>query len=512
MSRKLFYLSVLLLGVVCLAVIGPRLSKAQLPDVPPPPADPNAAYAAPATGQPADDPNIDVQTRGPVHEAYAAPVSGGQAVATIVVQRQPPAPVNEVPPDMKPDSDKAVWIPGYWAWDEERKDFLWVSGVWRAPPPGFRWMPGYWKDNEGQGYQWVTGYWMPAHLQEATFMPQPPQSMDSGPNAPQPSADHFWVPGHWQWYDGRGYLWQPGYWAVAQPDWIWVPATYYWCPSGWVYVPGYWDYPLARRGLVFSPVYFAGPVAYYRPAVCLDVGVLSFSLFCHPAYCHYYFGDYYDDHYVVIGIRPWFYFNGPRHGYDPIFGYYRWYHEVHMGERDWGNHLAGWHEYYRTHPDMRPPHSLAEQRAMMAHGLAGRPDARQLYMARDVHQAGAVGGARLRQVSPAEHAQLTQAARETTHFQQERQQLERNTAAGARGPSQPSRVSLASMPSFKSQNLPGASAANVRTATNAAAAGKMGGAAPGAARPGAQVARPGTQPARGSTNSRSKSDKDKPRN
>ena len=125
---------------------------------------------------------------------------------------------------------------------------------------------------------------------------------------------------------------------------------------------------------------------------------------------------------------------------------------------------------------MRPPHTLAAQRAMMAHGLAGRPDARQLYMARDVHQAGAAGGMRMQQVSAAEHARLTQAARQTTQFQQERQQMERNTAAGGRGPSQPSRVNLASsMPSYKSSNLPGASAANVRTsATNAAAAAKTG--------------------------------------
>ena len=125
---------------------------------------------------------------------------------------------------MKPDSDKATWIPGYWGWDDERKDFIWVSGVWRVPPPGFRWMPGYWQDNQGQGHQWISGYWMQAHLQEATFMPQPPQSIDNGPTSEQPDANHFWVGGHWQWYEGR-YAWQPGYWAASQPDWLWVPAT-----------------------------------------------------------------------------------------------------------------------------------------------------------------------------------------------------------------------------------------------------------------------------------------------
>ena len=469
-ARKSFCSLGGLLGWVCLAVAGATVTRTFAQDAPPPPlpADPNGIAAQAPAGAAAEDPNVQVMTRGPVHEAYAMPVTQGQAAAGIVVPREPPAPVDEVPPDMKPDSDKATWIPGYWGWDDERKDFIWVSGVWRVPPPGFRWMPGYWQDNQGQGHQWVSGYWMPAHLQDVTYMPQPKESIDNGPTSEQPDANHFWVAGHWQWYEGR-YAWQPGYWAASQPDWLWVPATYYWCPRGWVYVPGYWDYPLARRGLVFSPVYFAGPVGVYRPAVCLDVGVLSFSLFCRPAYCHYYFGDYYDDRYVGLGIRPWFYYNSWHHGYDPLFGYYRWYHEDHMGEREWGHHLVGWHEYYRVHPDMRPPHTLMEQRALIASGaMRNRPDARQLYMAHDVHQmdARAAGAMRMTRVSAAEHAQLAQSARETTHFQQERQQFERSSAAGARGPSQPSRAALTSMPSFKSSTLPGASAANVQASAS----------------------------------------------
>ena len=46
---------------------------------------------------------------------------------------------------------------------------------------------------------------------------------------------------------------------------------------------------------------------------------LTCSLFCRPAYCHYYYGDYYADSYVTIGIRPWFLFQVPRYGYDPLF-------------------------------------------------------------------------------------------------------------------------------------------------------------------------------------------------
>ena len=305
---------------------------------------------------------------------------------------------------MKPDAHNAAWIPGYWSWDDERRDFIWVSGVWRVPPPGFQWMPGYWQDAQGQGYQRISGYWMPAQAQETTYLPQPQPSIDTGPPGPAPGQNYFWIPGHWQWL-GERYVWQAGYWAAYQPDWIWVPATYAWTPRGWVYVPGYWDYPLARRGLAFSPVYFTGPVAVYRPAICLDAGVFSVSLFCRPAYGHYYFGDYYDDRYVALGIRPYFYYNSPRIGYDPLFGYYRWYHVDRMGELEWDRHLVGWHEYYRGHPEMRPPHTWAAQQRLLAsrEGM-GRPDIAQLRLVGDVHVVARLPGAsvRLQVVSPAE--------------------------------------------------------------------------------------------------------------
>ena len=375
----------------------------------------------------------------------------------MIVPKQPAAPIEEVPPDMKPEGQNSVWIPGYWSWDDDRRDFLWVSGVWRVPPPGYRWMPGYWQPVPGQGTQWISGYWMPAHIEETTFLPQPPQSVDRGPTSNPPGANYFWIPGHWQWRE-VSYVWQPGYWLACQPDWIWVSPSYYWCPRGWVYVPGYWDYPLARRGLVFSPVYFNGPVAVYRPAICLDAGAFSVSLFCRPSYGHYYFGDYYDDRYVTLGIRPWFYYNSPRYGYDPLFTYYRWYHVEHLGERQWGEHLVGWHDYYRTHPDMRPPHTLAAQRRLLARpGGMSRPDIQQLRMAHDIHEVSArPGGVRLQAVSQAEHAQLHQAARETVSFGQQRQQMERQTTAGAAGgPTQPQRANLTNMPSFKSTQLPG---------------------------------------------------------
>src|SRR5262245_62123195 len=79
----------------------------------------------------ADDPQgADVQTRGPVHEAYATPTSL-QPSPSPVVSKKPPAPIEELPPDEKPAGENVEWIPGYWAWDDDRTDFLWVSGIWR---------------------------------------------------------------------------------------------------------------------------------------------------------------------------------------------------------------------------------------------------------------------------------------------------------------------------------------------------------------------------------------------
>ena len=46
----------------------------------------------------------------------------------------------------KPAGVEVSWIPGYWAWENEDKDYLWVSGFWRDMPPDRRWVPGTWQE------------------------------------------------------------------------------------------------------------------------------------------------------------------------------------------------------------------------------------------------------------------------------------------------------------------------------------------------------------------------------
>ena len=71
---------------------------------------------------------MDVLTYGPIHEAFAETVEFDPEPG-IIVPKAPPDAIHEIPPDQKPESD-VEWIPGYWAWDGDRTDFIWVSGIW----------------------------------------------------------------------------------------------------------------------------------------------------------------------------------------------------------------------------------------------------------------------------------------------------------------------------------------------------------------------------------------------
>src|SRR5512141_735640 len=90
-----------------------------------------------------DQEQPEVLTRGPVHEAFAEPVPL-QVQAGLIVSNAPPANIEEVPPAERPQGNHFVWVPGYWSWDADRNDFIWVSACWRVGPPNTYWVPGYW--------------------------------------------------------------------------------------------------------------------------------------------------------------------------------------------------------------------------------------------------------------------------------------------------------------------------------------------------------------------------------
>jgi len=306
--------------------------------------------------------DVEVLGRGPVHEAFADPVTDDPG-PTPIVPKKPPAPIEEMPPDQKPEGDDVQWIPGYFAWDDDKADFLWVSGFWRTPPPDHTWMPGRWRSVEG-GWQWVAGFWATTEQTDVEYLPPPPESIEAGPSTPPPQPDSTYVPGCWVYRDTR-YLWRPGTWVAYRPDWMWSPARYCWTPGGYIFVEGFWDYLLPRRGLLFAPVYFhnrvwARPNWYYQPRYVVPHTTLVTSLFVRPSFGHYYFGDYFETTYRKRGYVAWVdYRVGRQQVPDPIFAHYR--ARYHREQPTWEKEVRTVYEERRLGNLPRPPRTLVEQ-------------------------------------------------------------------------------------------------------------------------------------------------------
>lgn len=302
---------------------------------------------------------VQVLTRGPVHEAFAEVIAFDRA-AGVVAPKAPPDAIDELPPDQKPVGANVAWIPGYWAWDDDAKDFLWVSGVWRYLPPGRQWVAGYWGKSD-DGYQWTSGYWADGKAREIEYLPQPPEMANAEPEGDAPSENQAWIPGVSVWSNGR-YVTRPGYWAKMQSDWVWIPAHYVATPRGYVFVDGYWDYSVNRRGVLFAPVSFdagvyAQPGFSYSPIYAISTAAFLGNLFLRPSYGHYYFGDYYAANYEGMGFYPAYAFHNQR-GYDPFFAQQRW---MNREDRAWQEGVETQFRNRCNNEDARPPRTLAAQ-------------------------------------------------------------------------------------------------------------------------------------------------------
>ena len=326
---------------------------------------------------------VEVLTRGPVHEAFAQPVVWDEGAGFIITPR-PPAPLDEIIPDEKPAGYHIVWIPGYWSWDTDRSGFIWVSGCWRAVPPNTSWVPGYWAVARG-GYQWIAGFWATADTEEIEYLPAPPATLEEGPRGPV-FPDSIWIPGCWVRHEGR-YAWRPGFWDQARPNWVWEPAHYVLTPRGWVYVEGYWDYPLDHRGVAFLPIY-CPPRLYgradfrYSPLIVLDLGVLTVNLFSSPQRHHYYFGDYYGPEHSREGFRPWYEARDRHDSYDPIFAHQQW---EHRDDRRWVENQRTEYEHRRDDKSLRPARTYEAMRAEVAR--LPEQERRQAQVARPMKEA-----------------------------------------------------------------------------------------------------------------------------
>ena len=307
-----------------------------------------------------DPEEMELLMRAPLHEAFAEVLETSYEPGPLVL-REPPELIEELPPEYKPEGENVLWISGYWYWDEDRDDFIWISGVWRDAPPSQRWVPGYWATEVG-GFRWVRGFWIGEEIDELIYLPQPPAPLEVGPSTPAPSEDFFYTPGTWVHRDSR-YIWQPGHYAPFIEDIMWVPPTYVWTPSGYIFRPGYWDRPFDCRGTVFAPVAFRRPIFraasfVLRPRCVIDTGFGLFPhLFVRRGFRHYYFGNYYDARFVGGGFCPWSnigHFGFHRTQFDPLYSFYgspfiryRNTSVIHWAQ--------GQHVFFNQNAHLRPP-------------------------------------------------------------------------------------------------------------------------------------------------------------
>lgn len=343
----------LLLMALFASLAAVRPASAQAPAIPP-------FDRADTPGEPPPVPGAEgeVQGRGPINEGFAQP-GGGVGRPAGVVPKEPPTPIPETPPAQRPAGDGVAWIPGYWSWDEERRDFLWVTGSWRVAPAGRTWVPGYWAEAD-DGWRWVSGQWAVSARARMQYLPEPPASLDRGPSVPPPEVDYSYVPGTWL-YDETRWLWRPGYYAAPRDGLVYTPSRYVWTPRGFVFVPGFWDRPLDSRGTLFASVYFgsdfAPPVGWaYRPRFAVDLDAALGSLWVGPGASSYAFGDYYAPRYARAGYRSWLVY-GPA-ARDPLYGYYQ---NANRNNPAWRSDLVATHNGRIRGTVAAPPPTLAAQ-------------------------------------------------------------------------------------------------------------------------------------------------------
>lgn len=257
---------------------------------------------------------IQIYKEGPVHEAYMV-----QELGEIFIQGIPEDPPENLTEEIPPQADQQTrWIPGYWAWSKEYSDFVWVSGVWRRPPPGMQWISGYWK-RYSEGWVWIRGFW--SDLPESKLRPIaeiPPDPIDEKlGQAPAPADSYFWVPGFWSFdWHTRNYVWNSGKWEALDVNWVYVPAHYIWREEGYVFAPPFWDWPLDQRGSAYAAAYILPnfrTFAVYEPSVVLEpLFILDLYYPYWPDYlCLYHAHFYYHfDLWAAWGaIPPWWNWN-----------------------------------------------------------------------------------------------------------------------------------------------------------------------------------------------------------
>ena len=84
----------------------------------------------------------------------ALPATAQVSAGFYVDLAPPPARVEVVP------APRAgyIWAPGYWRWDEPRREHIWVEGRFIEARPGYRWRSHAWVPRENR-YYFEEGRW-----------------------------------------------------------------------------------------------------------------------------------------------------------------------------------------------------------------------------------------------------------------------------------------------------------------------------------------------------------------
>lgn len=274
---------------------------------------------------------------GPVHEAFV--IKTGGSIFLQAVNQEPPQPINERIPEQKDPNTQ--WIRGYWDFDENTKDYIWVCGVWRRVPPQMKWIEGYWS-KEAEGWVRVRGLWSSQPEEQLSYLSNPPPDSLNEDAGKRPSDQMFWVSGYWQWDPSRrAYQWLLGKWAQLDKDWVLVPAHYVFRPKGYLLVPAFWDYPIDNRGTAFGCLDIppnARADYIYTPSNIIAPNVIIERCFCcYPDYLYlfYHHWCYHPDYWISFPWTP------------PWWGWDAWWCFP------WHNHWGVW--WWWCHPGFPQP-------------------------------------------------------------------------------------------------------------------------------------------------------------
>ena len=217
-------------------------------------------------------------SQGPVHEAFLSTTTESFILSAITLD--PPPAIKEIVPASL--NSQWIWIPGYWEWSTELNNFIWMTGVWRQPPPAHVWISSEWIRTD-KGWVRLKGFWSLSSADKLyAILTPPPDSIEE--QIPFMSdLEMFWAPGAWT-YEAfqEKYLWSPGRWVAFNKNWILIPTRYVWRPKGYLCIPAYWDWPLEQVGACYSPLeinFAARSSVIFTPKTPLELNEVIARLF-----------------------------------------------------------------------------------------------------------------------------------------------------------------------------------------------------------------------------------------